>query len=1540
MKKSILPEFLSRGGEMGERIRSFDWSTTSLGVVQKWPQSLRSALSICLNSNFPIAIYWGKDLVLLYNDAWSPIPGNKHPWALGRTAKEVWPEIWNDIEPQFKKAFDGDPGGSKDALLPMLRHGYVEECYFDFTFTPVYGEGGKVEGIFNAVIETTKTILNERRQQTLRDLSNLEKVSKNLDDVYKAAAKALEGNNKDFPFVLIYKINEEGTEASQIAYAGIEPGQKMFPSIIDITQPAEGTFDFCKAFVSNELYVSENNGRRKNIPKGGWDKEATHFIHLPITNQGRKHPYAILSAALNPYRKFDEAYQQFAQLVGDQISTEVNNVLVIEEERKRAEALAEIDKAKTVFFSNISHEFRTPLTLILGSLEELINGQQEDSEATNKEMLETTHRNAMRLLRLVNKLLDFSRIEAGRVKAEFQITNIAQYTADLAANFRSVIENAGLNFSVTTGAIVHPVYIDKEMWEKIVFNLLSNAFKYTLSGSIHLSLTTAGSHVQLKVKDSGVGIPGAELPKMFQRFHRVQNVVGRTYEGTGIGLSLVNELVKLHGGKISVTSQEGKGTEFTISIPTGKKHLPLSDVIDDEDGFSPVLAGVFIEEAGSLLQQPVSENRKENPGTLKETTSILVVDDNADMRSHIKNLLQKEYSVITANNGMEALQQIKKYSPHLVVSDIMMPVMDGIQLLKTLKDDPHLQNIPVILLSARAGEEAKIEGYKTGADDYLIKPFSAKELLARVGANIKLVKSRKLAEDNLRNIIMQSPVAMAVFRGASHIIEVANKKALTLWNRSPKNTINLPAAAAMPELVDLGFIQILDDVYRNGKTFIANEFPVITTRDGKKETLYLNFIFQPLKNNDAKVEGIVGIGTDVTEQVISRKKLEESETRYHNLIYSSPSAIALLKGKEFIITVANDSIIESWGKGIEVIGKPLLSVMPEVARQGFEDLLTHVYTTGVPYYGYETPVQLLRHGKWETVFYNFVCQAIRDPNGEVEGLAIIANEVTPQALFHKKIEENEEQLRIALEAGELGTYDFFPQTGELIWSDRTKEFFGLPVDAEINFDTLMKGLHPDDKERSQKAINEAMDPARGFYENEYRTIDQTDGKIRWIRSKGKVVFDANGTPVRFIGVVQDISGQKEMLRSLQLQSLVLERMDEGVSVSDEHGIIHFTNSAENKMFGYQEGELIGKHVTIQNAYPQEENERIVAGVIKELKRQGFWSGEWHNKKKDGTPFYTFSFITQLEVDGGNLFVCVQRDITEDKKARERLGYASTLIQNVIDAVIGTDVEHRITSWNKGAEDLYGYKEQDILGKLAAEIIPTEFPGEEERRVWEQALNTKGQWQGEVRQKKKDGLYVDVLASIAYVKNEAGEVLGAVTVNKDITARKLIEQDLKNTKDQLELTFKNIPAGVYLIDKAGQLIYVNDRGARVYGNFTPEELLAEKDLVSLLKKADALFERYDEKGGYFSAQHSPAFISLTTAQPSQVILKQINKETKEVRWHYVQGAPLFDNDGKVFMVLVTSTDITSQKNAEENIRESEEKFRTLAETLPAIDLDYG
>ncbi len=434
-----------------------------------------------------------------------------------------------------------------------------------------------------------------------------------------------------------------------------------------------------------------------------------------------------------------------------------------ETERKRAEALAEIDLAKTAFFSNVSHEFRTPLTLTLGPLETLLEARQGALPAGIREQIAMAHRNCLRLMRLVNTLLDFSRIEAGRARASYQPTDLASLTGDLASSFRSACEQAGLRLLIDCQPLSVPVYVDPDMWEKIVLNLVSNAFKFTFDGEIEVKLRAAGDNCELSVRDTGVGIPGEELPRVFERFHRVESSQGRTLEGTGIGLALVQELAKLHGGSVRLESTVGRGSTFTVAVPFGTVHLPAERIGAGQPLPSTAPAvGPYVEEA--LRWVPDEKRGREGGGVRPsaewvgrtpvrredwegETRSrVLFADDNADMREYVRRLLEQRYEVEAVTDGQAALEAARRRRPALVLTDVMMPRLDGFSLLRELRADPGLRTVPVVLLTARAREESRVGGLEAGADDYLVKPFSPRELLARVTTHLESARAREEAE--------------------------------------------------------------------------------------------------------------------------------------------------------------------------------------------------------------------------------------------------------------------------------------------------------------------------------------------------------------------------------------------------------------------------------------------------------------------------------------------------------------------------------------------------------------------------------------------------------------------------------------------------------------------------------------------------------------------------------------------------------------------------------------------------------------------------
>jgi signal transduction histidine kinase len=420
--------------------------------------------------------------------------------------------------------------------------------------------------------------------------------------------------------------------------------------------------------------------------------------------------------------------------------------------------LGELDSAKTAFFSNVSHEFRTPLTLILGPVERAL----ESPEATLRgEDLTALYRNALRLLRLVNSLLDFSRIESGGLAASFTATDLAALTSGLAGAFQSLFDDAGIELDIDCAPLPEPVYVDRAHWEKVVMNLVSNAFKFTFEGKISVRLRWLGDQVELSVRDTGTGIPDAELPRIFERFHRVEGARSRSFEGSGIGLSLVHELVRLHGGQVRVESKLGSGTTFFVEIPTGSAHLPPDRL---EQG-SPTALDGLAPSAGQVLEAK-QWMRTQRPATLAATLAahttnapsapaeprarLLIADDNSDMREYLGRLLSPYWDTVLVANGRAALESALASPPDLVLSDVMMPELDGVALLGALRDDPRTKTLPVILISARAGEEARLEGLETGADDYLIKPFAAREVLTRVRTHLQMAQVRREAYRELQ----------------------------------------------------------------------------------------------------------------------------------------------------------------------------------------------------------------------------------------------------------------------------------------------------------------------------------------------------------------------------------------------------------------------------------------------------------------------------------------------------------------------------------------------------------------------------------------------------------------------------------------------------------------------------------------------------------------------------------------------------------------------------------------------------------------------
>jgi PAS domain S-box-containing protein len=764
--------WLSGGGEMGALIRTIDWSATSLGPLSGWPQSLRTSVSLCLSSTFPILVAWGADDVQIYNDAYRPICGAKHPASMGAPFKVCWATALPVVGAAFDRAHEGEGAYIRDQRMVLDRYGYLEEAFMTFSFSSIRDESGKVGGIFHPITETTALVLNGRRTHGLRDVSAALGDARTIADIGAQIGAQVQRLALDVPFLLFYQLDSASGQLHLRGSAGMAPGSALAPAQLPFDD-ACWPFAACQATRALQQ-VEIARARFGGVACGPYDEPPHTALVLPLALPGQDALFGFVVAGVSAYRALDADYLNFYELLAGAVNKAVGIVLAYEHEQRRAEELAEIDRAKTAFFSNVSHEFRTPLTLILGPLAEALADAGHPLDAVQRARVELTHRNALRLLKLVNALLDFSRIEAGRVVARYEPTDLRAVTADLASVFESAMAKGGLRYAVELDAFDDALYIDRDMWEKIVFNLLSNAFKFTLEGSVVVTLRRHGDMARLSVIDSGGGVPAHELPRMFERFHRIEGAQGRTYEGTGIGLALIQELVHLHGGAIAVHSVEGEGTRFDVDIPFGKDHLPAAQVAAVSDSGRPGQQGAaFVEEALRWMPDaaeaaPVrAQVHADAMRAAPARPRVVIADDNNDMRAYVKSLLGAYADVTACVDGEEAFALLLRDPPDLLVSDVMMPRLDGFGLIARLRATEALRYLPVILLSARAGDDAKIEGLQAGADDYLVKPFSAQELQARVQRQLELARERRHQQHEairheayFRSLVDASPVML------------------------------------------------------------------------------------------------------------------------------------------------------------------------------------------------------------------------------------------------------------------------------------------------------------------------------------------------------------------------------------------------------------------------------------------------------------------------------------------------------------------------------------------------------------------------------------------------------------------------------------------------------------------------------------------------------------------------------------------------------------------------------------------------------------
>jgi signal transduction histidine kinase len=697
--------FLEDGGDMGALMRVHDWSRSPLGAPASWPDTLKGAVATCLASRFPMVIWWGPQLLMLYNDAWQPILGEtKHPAGLGRPGAESWPETWPIVGVQFENALRGVANWSEDLLLASDRQGFLEECYFTYSHSPLRDASGDVVGVQSIVSETTARVLNERRLRSLRDVSNatLEatKKGRSLARTSRRLLDVLCAGNPDIPFAVLYWTGADGI-ARLGAAAGIV--ETLFPAEASSTAADPwgiGAVLQCRS----RVLVDHAPAMSDPLPGGAWPEPTTQLMALPLCRDRGTGLRGVLLVGINSRLRLDQPYTDYLGLVAARLAGAMSTLQLFEDERAARADAERAARIKDEFLAILSHELRTPLNAVIGWAQILrLDVADPRKVAAAAAVIE---RNAQLQARLISDLLDISRITAGNLRLEQQPVALP---AVLQAAVESAMPGAAAKAITVAGSLppaARPVRGDAARIQQMVGNLLSNAVKFTpRGGHVQVAIVSMESHVEIRVQDDGEGIDPAFLPSLFERFRQADSSPSRRHGGLGLGLTIVKHLAELHGGRVRAASEgRGRGACFVVELPFAA------------DGMATVEGGAAPAAAAPASLQGIR---------------VLVVDDDLDALAMLQRLLgDGSNQVLTASTATTALDLVARGLFDVIVSDIGMPGRDGHSFIADLRSRGI--RTPAIALTAFAHAEDVRKALAAGYQVHLPKPVDTPELLRTI----------------------------------------------------------------------------------------------------------------------------------------------------------------------------------------------------------------------------------------------------------------------------------------------------------------------------------------------------------------------------------------------------------------------------------------------------------------------------------------------------------------------------------------------------------------------------------------------------------------------------------------------------------------------------------------------------------------------------------------------------------------------------------------------------------------------------------------
>nr|WP_308253376.1 ATP-binding protein [Pseudonocardia sp. ICBG601] len=686
-------------------LATIDWSATPLGARDTWDRELEDTIRFILESRQPLVAWWGPELVVFYNDEFVPHAGLRHPGGFGTPLRDAWPEAFAHLSGVLEEMLGGRRDGiyRRDDRLVLRRWDVPEATWWTYSATPVRGPDGDVRGLIVFTAESTAQVVGGRRMTILAALGEVSRDAPTLDIAVERLCTVLTDLPDDVGCAVVTAI---GADSGPLATVRIDaPPADWLPDGLDSDRATDVEF-----LAVDPVEVHGNDG----VP-------VTDVVRSTVYTPDGSTGVAVVIGA-PPLLPLDDDHRLFLRLIAGTIGGLLTAALARDRERDRRDDAGLVEQARAEYYAGLGDEFRDPLALVLGPLERL----RDHDDAAVRTQVELAQRNAQRMLKLVDGLLDVSALQTGRYDGMFAPTEIGKTTAALVDAFAPVVERAGLELSVSCPPQARPVWVDRDAWEKIVLNLLSNAVKYTREGGITVDLAQDGEQVVLRVSDTGAGIEDGELEAVFDRFHRPTRRHGRSGDGSGLGLPLIRQLVRLHGGTIGATSDPGAGSTFTVRLPLGFAHLPPERLVRARVGSrsAPQLAAPYVAEALRWLPDepadvpPVLARGRSVDGSVVDGLEVdhrdrvLVVDDDREMRGYLRDLLTERWTVRVVADGSAALESARTDPPDLVVADAALPGNGGIELLRALRSDPRTVGVPVVLLSSRAGEEGRRRGLR------------------------------------------------------------------------------------------------------------------------------------------------------------------------------------------------------------------------------------------------------------------------------------------------------------------------------------------------------------------------------------------------------------------------------------------------------------------------------------------------------------------------------------------------------------------------------------------------------------------------------------------------------------------------------------------------------------------------------------------------------------------------------------------------------------------------------------------------------------